>query len=46
MLLAKFVFTYDIELCKESSDWIKQKVYIVGAKSPLWVKLVKHERAD
>ncbi|KAH8706041.1 cytochrome P450 [Talaromyces proteolyticus] len=46
MLLAKFVFTYDVELCEESDDWIKQKVYIVGAKKPLWVKLNKHERKN
>ncbi|KAF2180794.1 RadP cytochrome P450 epoxidase [Zopfia rhizophila CBS 207.26] len=39
LLLAKLVWSFDLELCAESQDWIKQKSFIVGAKEPLYVKL-------
>lgn len=39
LLLAKFLWTYDVELCEESKGWIKQKSFIVGVKKPLYVKL-------
>jgi cytochrome P450 len=39
LILAKFLFTYDVELCEESHDWLKQKTFIVGIKKPLYVKL-------
>lgn len=44
LLLAKFLWTYNVELCEESKDWIKQESFIVGVKRPLYVKLRRVSR--
>ncbi|KAI0158060.1 cytochrome P450 [Xylariaceae sp. FL1272] len=44
ILLAKFLFTYDVEVCEESKNWMDQKHYIVGFKGPLYVKLKRYEK--
>ncbi|KAK1573271.1 cytochrome P450 [Colletotrichum navitas] len=44
LLAAKFFFTYDVEICEESWDWMNQKAYIVGLKRPLYAKLRRAKR--
>ncbi|KAH7013981.1 cytochrome P450 [Ilyonectria destructans] len=44
LLAAKFFWTYDVEVCEESMDWMNQKTYIVGLKKPLYVKLHRVKR--
>lgn len=39
LILAKFLFNFDIELDKQTGDWTNQKSYILWEKHPLWVKL-------
>lgn len=43
-LLAKFLWHFDVELCEESRGWINQKAFLVGAKTPLYVKLARVAR--
>ncbi len=42
-MLARLVWHFDIELLEESSDWEKQKVFILWAKPSLMVKLTARE---
>jgi len=35
---------YDLELCEESRDWIRQKVFILWDKPPLYIKLKAREK--
>jgi len=37
--MARMLWYFDIELCEESRDWAKQKVYILWDKPALNVKL-------
>ena len=38
LILARLVWNFDLELCKESVGWEKQKSYILWEKGPLWVR--------
>jgi hypothetical protein len=39
LLLAKVMFTFDLELSAESEGWMDQEVYTLWQKRPLMVKL-------
>ena len=39
LILAKLLWSFDLELCGESEDWGQLKAYMVWDKRPLWVKL-------
>ncbi|KAF4308505.1 putative cytochrome p450 protein [Botryosphaeria dothidea] len=38
MILAKLVWNFDFELCPESEGWIRQKIWTLWSKPPLWLK--------
>ncbi|KAJ5930554.1 hypothetical protein N7466_006047 [Penicillium verhagenii] len=42
LIVAKLLFNFDIELCKESENWVKQDVYTIWNKPALMVQL--HDR--
>lgn len=39
LILAKLIWTFDLELCDSSKGWIDHKVYLLYEKPPLEVKL-------
>ncbi|KAL6153751.1 hypothetical protein ACJQWK_02149 [Exserohilum turcicum] len=39
VILARVLWNFDLELCKESENWHNQKPYVVWAKKALWVKV-------
>ncbi|GME28656.1 PAS domain-containing protein [Neofusicoccum parvum] len=39
LMLSYLLWHFDLELCKESDDWMDQKVYALWAKKPLMVKV-------
>lgn len=39
LAVAKLVFSFDFELCEESRDWTRQKVYVLWEKNPLYVRV-------
>ena len=39
LIIAKVLYSFDIELCPESEDWDEQKTYILWEKKPLICKL-------
>ncbi|KAJ5713882.1 uncharacterized protein N7483_011063 [Penicillium malachiteum] len=42
MILSKLLFNFDLQICKESEDWIDQKVYTIWDKPALMIEL--HDR--
>ena len=45
LIIAKLLWHFDMELCVESEEWIKQKVYTLWEKPPLMVKLIARSGA-
>lgn len=45
-ILARVLWHFDLELCDESSDWARQKVFILWDKPALNVRLRAREGAD
>ncbi|KAK4935608.1 hypothetical protein LTR10_023369 [Elasticomyces elasticus] len=45
MILGNFLWNFDLQICEESQNWMKQKVYVVWEKPPLIVR-VKDVRPD
>lgn len=39
LILAKMLYSFDMELAPESKDWLDQKVFLVWEKKPLFVKI-------
>lgn len=39
LIMARLIWNFDMELCKESENWTDQKVFVLWDKNPLWVKL-------
>ena len=39
LILAKVLYSFDIELCSQSSHWTNHKVYTLWEKPPMYVKL-------
>ncbi|KAI0003504.1 cytochrome P450 [Xylariaceae sp. FL0662B] len=39
IILARFLYNFDLELCPQSQDWIKQKSWTLWKKPPLMVKV-------
>lgn len=39
VILAKVLWSFDLELCEGQGDWMEQKVFLVWEKKPLAVKL-------
>jgi hypothetical protein len=39
LIMAKMLYNFDMELCPESNDWIRQKSFTVWQKPPLFMKL-------
>ena len=39
LLLTDVLWNFDLELDRQSEDWIEQPVYTIWHKRPLWVKL-------
>jgi hypothetical protein len=39
LIIAKFLFAFDLEICAESSDWNRQLTYMLWQKKPLLCKL-------
>lgn len=39
LILARFLWRYDVELMPESRNWNQQKIYTIWAKGELKVKL-------
>ncbi|KAK8024307.1 cytochrome P450 [Apiospora rasikravindrae] len=39
LILAKLLFTFDLELCEKSTDWISQKTYALWEKKPLMFRM-------
>ncbi|KAL9035067.1 MAG: hypothetical protein Q9214_006759 [Letrouitia sp. 1 TL-2023] len=38
-ILARMIWSFDMELCQESRNWAQQKAYLLWDKPSLWVKL-------
>lgn len=38
LILVRLLWEVDLELCGESVDWEKQKVFVLWEKPPLWVR--------
>lgn len=38
-ILAKVLYSFDLELCATSDDWMEQKVYVLWQKTPLMIKV-------
>jgi hypothetical protein len=45
-ILARVLWHFDLELCDESRNWARQKVFILWDKPPLNVRLRAREGAD
>ena len=41
LLLTKVLYNFDMELVPGQDDWLKQKIYLVWQKGPLYVKFSK-----
>lgn len=39
LILAKLLYTFDIQLCKESEEWNDQKTFLMWDKGPLYCQL-------
>lgn len=39
LILAKVLWSFDLQLCEGQNDWLDQKVFITWEKMPLMVKL-------
>jgi cytochrome P450 len=47
LVLAKFLYSFDLELCEESRDWMEgQKVLFFNQRPPLMVRLKPYVRVD
>ncbi len=46
LILAKLLWSFDLELCGESEGWGKLKVFMTWSKRPLWVKLIPARRGE
>ena len=45
LILSKILWNFDLELDEpRTGDWMKQKVYVLWEKPPLWVKLTPVKR--
>lgn len=44
LLLSKVLYNFDLELAPGQDNWMKQKVYLVWQKGPLYVRLSKLHR--
>ena len=42
LILSKLLYVFDIELCRESQDWIHQKTFIMWDKKPLYCRIMRH----
>jgi cytochrome P450 len=42
-ILTRVLWHFDVELCEESREWDKQKVYLLWEKGNMWVKLKKRQ---
>ncbi len=39
LILAKVLYSFDIELCPQSNNWTDHKTYTLWEKPPMYVKL-------
>lgn len=39
LMLSYLLWNFDIELCKESENWMDQQVFVLWSKHPLMVKV-------
>jgi cytochrome P450 len=39
LIIAKVLYNFDLTLCPESENWLKQKVYLIWEKHPLIVQV-------
>jgi hypothetical protein len=46
LILAKMIWTFDLELDDRSALWCEQKTYMLWEKSPLWVKIHTHQHSE
>jgi cytochrome P450 len=47
VILARVLWTFDLELCEESRDWKDQKVFVIWERGPLMCKLtMRGDRGD
>ncbi|KAF1933944.1 cytochrome P450 46A1 [Didymella exigua CBS 183.55] len=44
LILTKVVWSFDLQLCEQQSDWLEQKLYSTWEKMPLMVKLKMAQR--
>ncbi len=46
LVLAKFLYSFDLELCEESRGWMEgQKVLFFNERPPLMIKLKSYVKA-
>ena len=45
LMLAKVLWSFDVELCEQSKNWTDQKVYTLWEKPALMVKLTPAQKA-
>lgn len=38
LILSKVLYNFDLELVQGQDDWLKQRIYLVWEKGPLYVK--------
>lgn len=43
LILARLLFNFNVELCAESNEWSKQRVFMLWEKGPLKVRLTKRK---
>jgi cytochrome P450 len=46
LILASVLLHFDLELCTETGDWLKQRCYFLWDKQPLFVKLKPAHLSD
>lgn len=39
LILAKVLWSFDLELCDQQGDWLDQKLFLTWEKMPLMVRL-------
>ena len=44
-ILARMIYSFDMELCPESQNWTEQQTFILWEKHPLMIQLRKREKA-
>lgn len=44
LILTRLLWEFDLELCKESEGWEKQKVFVLWEKPSLWVRCTSVKR--